>query len=166
MLAEHVSVSLVCACLRAWLLQRFEKNLREKVGSFLALRDANPGQAKVAEHVLTMFGAVLPTFHGPSRRVFITDASCYVFCRSAVRNFFSYVLQPLIEAAMAYGFSVSRHVGTMLCRLGADDRIDREGLQTVVATKLVYLLMYPIDEFRIVFVFYWGRRVGRRADGR
>jgi hypothetical protein len=38
----------------------------------------------------------------------------------------------------------------MLSRFGADHRIERERRETMVATKLVHLLMHTIDEIRIL----------------
>jgi hypothetical protein len=64
-----------------------------------------------------------------------------------------YVLEALIEAAMTYGFSGSGHVGAMLSRFGADHRIERERLETMVATKLIHLLLHTIDEIRIRLLF-------------
>src|SRR5258707_3712382 len=86
------------------------------------------------------------------RGVFIADGSRHILYRSSVRNFF-YVLEALIEAAMTYGFSGSGHVGAMLSRFGADHRIERERLETMVATKLVHLLMHTIDEIRLLLLF-------------
>jgi hypothetical protein len=90
------------------------------------------------------------------RGVFVADGSRHILYRSSVRNFFSYVLEALIEAAMTYGFSGSGHVGAMLSRFGADHRIERERLETMVATKLVHLLLHTIDEIRLLLLF--GRR--------
>src|SRR5258705_5480875 len=73
--------------------------------------------------------------------------------------FFVCLLEALIEAAMTYGFSGSGHVGAMLSRFGADHRIERERLETMVATKLVHLLMHTIDEIRLLLLFC-RRRVG------
>jgi len=70
-----------------------------------------------------------------------------------------YVLEALIEAVMTYGFSGSGHVGAMLSRFGADHRIERERLETMVATKLIHLLLHTIDEIRIRLLFC-RRRVG------
>jgi hypothetical protein len=76
-------------------------------------------------------------------------------------EFFSYVLKALIEAAMAYGLSASRHLSAMLSRLRVENRVQRERLETVLTTKLVHLPMYAIDQFQIMFVFC-RRRCGSR----
>jgi hypothetical protein len=55
-----------------------DKNLGEKVAAVIALSDTDAGQTEIAEHVFTMFGAVFPTVHHRSRRIFVSDGSRYI----------------------------------------------------------------------------------------